>query len=279
MGWRLLMLRACCLTTALVTVFVTANPPAAGAQTRSRDTARSSDGCRDGWGDSSRASFCEVREETIGGAAPLDVDAGPNGGIKVIGWDRGDVLVRTIVRGYGETDADARRMVAGVHVETAPRIRALGPEPGRGESWSVQFEMHVPRRAQLALRTINGGIAIDDFQGIAEFRAQNGGVTLRNVGGEIKGETTNGGMTIDLEGDRWDGLGLDVSTHNGGIKLTLPERYSAELETGTVNGRVTTDFPITVQGRLNREIHTTLGSGGVKIRAMTTNGGVTIRRR
>lgn len=70
-----------------------------------------------------------------------------------------------------------------------------------------------------------------------------------------------------------------ASTHNGGIKLTLPERYSAELETGTVNGRVSIDFPVTVQGRLGRELHTTLGSGGVKIRAMTTNGGVTIHRR
>jgi Putative adhesin len=279
MGWRLLMLRACCLTAALATLLISANPPAAGAQTRSRDAVRSGDGCDAGWGDSSHVSYCEVREETIGGAAPLDVDAGANGGIKVTGWDRGDVLVRTVIRGYGETDADARRMVAGVHVETATHIRALGPEPGRRESWSVQFELHVPRRAQLALHTNNGGIAIGDFQGIAEFRAQNGGVTLKNVGGEIKGETTNGGLTIDLNGDRWDGMGLDVTTHNGGIKLTLPERYSAELETGTTNGRVTTDFPITVQGQLTREIHTTLGSGGVKIRAMTTNGGVTIQRR
>src|SRR5213076_328830 len=140
-----------------------------------------------------------------------DVDAGANGGIKIIGWDRGDVLVRSSVRGYGETDADARRMVSGVRIETAAHIRATGPEPIDREGWSVQFELHVPRRAQLALRTNNGGISIDDFQGIAEFRAHNGGVTLRNVGGDIKGETTNGGMTIDLDGDRWDGMGLDVS--------------------------------------------------------------------
>ncbi len=270
------MLRSCCLA-ALTTLVVTANLPVASAQSRSRDAAR--DGCDSGWGDRARASFCEVREETIGASGLLDVDAGANGGIKVIGWDRGDALVRSVVRGYAETDADARRIVAGVRIETAGRIRATGPETDRSESWSVQFEIHVPRRAQLALHTNNGGISIDDFQGIAEFRAQNGGVTLRNVGGEIKGETTNGGLTIDLNGDRWDGMGLDVSTHNGGIKLTVPERYSAELETGTVNGRISTDFPVTVQGRLNRELHTTLGSGGVRIRAMTTNGGVTIHRR
>jgi DUF4097 and DUF4098 domain-containing protein YvlB len=272
------MLRACCLIAALAALLATANAPRANAQTRT-SRAGSGDGCNTGWNDSSRASYCEVREETIGGAAPLDVDAGANGGIKVTGWDRGDVLVRAAVRGYGETDADARRMVAGVHIETAAHIRAIGPEPGRRENWSVQFEIHVPRHAQIALHTNNGGIAIDDFRGIAEFRAHNGGVTLSNVGGEIKGETTNGGMTIDLTGDRWEGMGLDVTTLNGGIRLTLPERYSAELETGTTNGRISTDFPITVQGQLNRELRTTLGSGGVTIRAMTTNGGVTIHRR
>jgi hypothetical protein len=39
------------------------------------------------------------------------------------------------------------------------------------------------------------------------------------------------------------------------------------------------DFPVTVQGRLRGHLETTLGSGGPKLRAMTTNGGVTIRQR
>jgi hypothetical protein len=34
-----------------------------------------------------------------------------------------------------------------------------------------------------------------------------------------------------------------------------------------------------VQGRISRHITTTLGAGGAKLRAITTNGGVSIRRR
>jgi hypothetical protein len=64
-------------------------------------------------------------------------------------------------------------------------------------------------------------------------------LVVSNVGGDIRGETTNGGLNIDLKGDRWDGAGLDVETHNGGVRMTLPENYSAELETGTTNGGVT----------------------------------------
>ncbi len=89
----------------------------------------------------------------------------------------------------------------------------------------------------------------------------------------------NGGLNITLEGDRWNGPGLDVQTRNGGIRILVGERYSAQLETETINGRVRIGFPITVQGDLGRHVVTTLGSGGARLRAVTTNGGVTIDRR
>jgi hypothetical protein len=224
------------------------------------------------------ASWREVRDATIGGANPVDIDAGRNGGIRIRGWDRGDVLVRAQITGCAGTEADARRLVSGVNIQMAGPIRADGPAASRDESWSVSFEVQVPRTALLKLNTHNGGISIDDFRGTAEFRAQNGGVSLSNVGGDIRGGTTNGGLHIDLRGDRWDGVGLDVETHNGGIQLAVPEHYSAELETGTTHGRVRFDFPLTVQGTIGQHITTTLGGGGAKVRAITTNGGVSIHR-
>ena len=63
------------------------------------------------------------------------------------------------------------------------------------------------------------------------------------------------------------------------MHLSLPEGYSAHLETGTVNGGLRTDFPITVQGRIGRTLSTDLGQGGPPIRVRTTNGGVSIERR
>jgi len=263
-----------------VTAILAAALVAAGsAQTRDRRSTGDRD-CYDGWGDR-RASFCEVREATIGGANPLDVDASPNGGIVVRGSDRGDVLVRSKISAHADTDADARRLVSGVRIDTlGGRVRAEGPSStARDENWSVSFELLVPRAAMLTLTTKNGGISIEDFGGTAKFHAVNGGVRLNNVNGDVRGETANGGLTIDLQGDHWDGSGLDVETHNGGVKLTVPSNYSAELETGTVNGGLSIDFPVTVSGFISRRLTTTLGAGGPRIRAITTNGGVTIRHR
>jgi DUF4097 and DUF4098 domain-containing protein YvlB len=227
-----------------------------------------------------RAHHCDVREETLAGGNPLDVDASPNGGIRVHGWDRNEVVLRARVMAYADTEDEARRTASQVRIETGGgEVRARGPQRGDDSHWSVSYELNVPQASRLTLRTVNGGITIRDLHGTVTFRATNGGVRLENVGGEVRGETNNGGVNIDLNGDRWDGTGLDVETHNGGVNLTMPSNYSAELETGTTNGRLRVDFPITVQGLLNKQIHTTIGGGGPRIRAITTNGGVVIRQR
>jgi hypothetical protein len=61
--------------------------------------------------------------------------------------------------------------------------------------------------------------------------------------------------------------------------MAIPANYSARLETGTVNGRMNIDFPLTVQGRRPRNIETQLGSGGPLIKVRTSNGGVNIRQK
>lgn len=227
-------------------------------------------------------SHCVVREETLTGPASLDVDASANGGIRVRGWDRRETHLRARVGASARSDSRAREIVDAVRIETAGgRIRAEGPEMGNREYWYVSFELEVPRDARLRLDARNGGISIADFQGTADFRTVNGGITLRDVSGDIRGATTNGGLNVELSGSGWEGAGLDVETQNGGVRMTIPEGYSAELVTGTVNGGVRIDFPVTVQGDLrgfSRNISTRLGSGGARIRAITTNGGVTIRR-
>src|SRR5438093_11525960 len=84
-----------------------------------------SPGCA-GW-DWSHPSYCEDREATIS-AGLINVDASPNGGIRILGSNRPDVLVRARVQSVGDTLDEARRVAAGVRIETSGgRIRAEGP--------------------------------------------------------------------------------------------------------------------------------------------------------
>jgi hypothetical protein len=237
-----------------------------------------------------RSTHCEILEETVT-ASTIDVDAGPNGGIRVQGSNRNDTRVRMMVVASAGSEQRAREIASAVRLTTTGgRIRADGPDvssrgnrDGRDEGWYVSFEVLTPQNGDLRLNTRNGGIALHDFRGRADFRAQNGGVSLVDVNGDVRGSTTNGGLNVSLSGSRWEGAGLDVETTNGGVRLLVPASYSAILETGTVNGGLDIDFPVTVQGRLpggrNRRLTTTLGDGGARIRVETTNGGVRVARR
>ena len=69
-----------------------------------------------------------------------------------------------------------------------------------------------------------------------------------------------------------------VLARDDGLGGAVVDR-SGNGHTGTVNGGVDIDFPVTVQGKIGRRITTDLGRGGATIRLMTTNGGVDIRNR
>ena len=247
-----------------------------------RRAAPDRDWCADeNWG-RDREGFCEVREYTVPAAGgTLTVDASPNGGIQVEGTSRGDILVQARVVATAATEGEARAIVSRVQVvATAVRVEAEGPRDlGRREGWHVSYRLSVPTQTPLSLRTTNGGISVDSVNSRVDLRTTNGGVKLTRMAGDVEGHTTNGGIDVDLDGSSWQGNGLDLQTTNGGVKLAIPSQYNAHLETGTANGSVNIDFPVTVRGTLGRSFSTDLGSGGAPLRVRTSNGGVRITRK
>jgi len=252
---------------------------AASVGAQSDPASRFMDNCHRGGGDDER--YCETRKLTVAAARSLSVDGRSNGGISVHGWDRADVQVLAMIQGQAESEAAAREIVKGINVvATGAEIRAEGPESGRRESWSVSYDIYVPRSTNLTLTANNGGVSIEAVASTINAETENGGLSLTDVQGDVRGRTVNGGINAELTGDRWLGGGLDLRTSNGGVRLTIPSNYSATLEAGTVNGSVNVDFPMTIQGRIGeKQFTTTLGAGGATVRATTTNGGVTIRRK
>ncbi len=251
-----------------------------GAQERERTPEEWLRRCREWRDDGDRVRHCQVRDVTIPRVSgQLSIDGRQNGGIAVRGWDRNEILVRAKIQTWAESDAEARRLAAGIRVRTDDgRIAAEESASGRRSGWSVSYDVYVPRQSDLDLTTHNGGISVEGVQGRIAVEALNGGVSIRNVRGELRGGTTNGGVMLALDGDRWVGDGVDLETTNGGVTIVVPERYNARLETGTVNGGMHVEFPITVQGMVGRRLTTTLGAGGPLIRVRTTNGGVTLKR-
>ena len=265
-------------TLAFAALLLAATTLAAQSSRSSESDAEWLERCRDGRygfrGD--RAHACEVRDIPVRrDVRSLTIDGSENGGVSVVGWDRDSVHVSARIQTYAGTQAEAERLLREVRVETGGTIRSAGPGGGR---WSVNFDVYVPRRMDLDLRTRNGGVRVQDVVGKMSLETENGGIALRGAGGDVRAHAENGGLSVQLTGTRWEGAGLDAETENGGVRLAIPERYSARLETGTVNGGIKTDFPITVSGRISRNFSLTLGEGGAPVRVRTTNGGVILER-
>src|ERR1700728_3279647 len=174
-----------------------------------------------------RGQYCEMREVTVPAGGHLDIDGGNNGGVSVKGSNRSDILVRSKVQAYDDDQTESRRVAGEIRVETSGgHIRAVGPSLEGRHGWGVSFEILVPQRTDLALRTHNGGISIYGVQGHISFEAVNGGVQLQGLAGSVEGHTTNGGVHLELAQDHWDGDKWDVSTTNCGVPILGPAESS-----------------------------------------------------
>jgi hypothetical protein len=240
--------------------------------------------CRSGnWnrGDD-RGRACEVRQVPLrlNGRA-IEIDGRQNGSIRVRGWDGDSVRVTARLQANANSDQDAADMLKEVRIVADGRsIRADGPSNWRShEGWSASYVVWVPRKFDLSLEATNGALGVDGVSGRLDLRTVNGSLALTDVGGDVHARTQNGSLNVQLAGTGWDGAGLDAETQNGSVRLAVPEKFAAQLETGTVNGSIHTDFPVTIQGRISRRLSLPLNGGGKTIRALTTNGTVRISRR
>jgi hypothetical protein len=252
------------------------------APLQAQQLAQSQDWCREQRWNNDRSGVCEVRQYTLmAGAGALSIDAAPNGGIQVTGGPRGDVFIEARVVATADNEARAKEIASGVRIDAvSDKVTADGPSGlGRQESWHVSYRVAVPTQTSLQLKSSNGGISVADVEGRIEARTVNGGVKFTNLAGEVMGRTSNGGVEVDLNGSTWVGAGLDVETSNGGVRIRIPEQYSARLEAGTLNGGFDIDFPLTVQGKVDREIAANIGAGGPLIRVRTHNGGLKVSKK
>lgn len=237
-------------------------------------------------GNQSNVHVCESRAFTLTQEESLQINGSPNGSVSVTGWDRNEFQVRAQVRSWDRDEDAARNRLDEIEIDTDGVIDSYGPNASgswwpfgrRNGGWNVSFEIMAPHDTDLWVESVNGRITVADMQGHLDVETTNGSINLTNVSATVLGRTVNGSITTELAGDTFDGDILDVRTINGRIVIRIPEDFSARLDVETVNGNVSSDFPVNREGRRNREISATWGSGGPLIRARTVNGGVQIRQ-
>ncbi len=149
----------------------------------------------------------------------------------------------------------------------------------RGPRMSIKYDVRVPAGLNLFFKTQNGEVTLENVQvSRLEAATTNGGITGRGLTGAIEASTVNGGIQMDLTEVTGD---TRMVTVNGGIRLTVAPGVNADLEATVVNGGVSVQdgFPLTGDERSRQRVAGRLGSGGPRLVAQTTNGGVRVQSR
>jgi putative adhesin len=212
----------------------------------------------------------------------IDVTASNSDRVEVTAtkrWRRSDPQsVRIEVRKFGPTDDDV--VICAIwNDRTNCDENGYESHNTRNNDVSVQFRVAVPRGVKIGVSTVNGAIGVEGATSVVEANTVNGEVEATSSGGPVTASTVNGSVTARM--GRFDSdEDLNFSTVNGSVVVEFTGDLDADVELSTVNGGFHTDYPVTVNGRLDpRHLRARLGRGGRRIRLSTVNGNVELRRR
>jgi hypothetical protein len=128
------------------------------------------------------------------------------------------------------------------------------------------------------LKTHNGKITGKEITGNAQFHTHNGSIICEEISGDIKLSTHNGSVKASYSTSATPVCNISMVTHNGGISLAAPPKFSAKANVSTHNGSINTDLPITITGKVNkRKITGTIGAGQGNLHLETHNGSINIK--
>jgi len=148
----------------------------------------------------------------------------------------------------------------------------------RNNDVEVEWTVRVPRGVLFVGRTVNGDVVARGLTAAAEAYTINGDITVETTSW-AQASTVNGSIGARIGSTRWDG-DAEFDTVNGRITVDLPQDASMEVHASTVNGSMSTDFPLTVRGKWGPKRMTgTIGEGGRSLTLSTVNGDMALRRR
>ena len=224
-----------------------------------------------------------VRVQNVSGAIRVERATGDQ--VEIVGvktWRRSDPAdVRIEARKYGANDESV--IVCAFWTENATcdeqGYRSRGDRSGRSNDVSVEFTVRLPAGVRVNVGTVNGEVMVDGATSEVRAGTVNGGVEAYSSGGPVTASTVNGNVRVRM-GRLTGEQDLRYATVNGNVIVEFTGDVDADIELTTVNGRLQSDFPLALQGRIDpRHLRATIGKGGRNIRLTTVNGNVELRKR
>ena len=142
---------------------------------------------------------------------------------------------------------------------------------------AVRFRVQLPRGVKLDASTLDGPVDVEGAHSALVLGTVNGRIRAA-TDGPLRAVTVHGGIEATLSG-LGDVGPIELLTENGGIVAEFAEGFDADVDASTQNGRVSSELPLELVGRVSQQrLKARLGAGGRAVRLKTQNGGITIRQ-
>jgi putative adhesin len=252
---------------------------------------------------------------TVSGHASVKVQT-DDGAVRVSTGDIKQVEVRVVYSGY-KLDRDLRVSSE----QNGDSVDIVAKTSGGGFwNWgvrhsSLRVEVHMPKDADLSVRSGDGSVEADSINGNVDVTAGDGSITVQSVKGSMRFHTGDGHIDgrgldgtvdassgdghINLEG-RFDGLTIrtgdgsvnaragagskvasawSIHTGDGSVDLEVPGDLAANLDASTHDGHISLGLQVTVEGTFSSSnIRGKLNGGGQSLSIHTGDGSIHLNK-
>jgi DUF4097 and DUF4098 domain-containing protein YvlB len=214
-----------------------------------------------------------------------------NGNIQVSSWNEKSVQITAFKKVNLSNSSDAEKWLKMIDIEIIQHdheIKINTHTPEQRESFlekffsrhnvscSVEYEIKVPQKTDLNLQSSNGNIDVREIEGRIRLETTNGNIDAVEINGLARCETTNGSIHAEFE-QVPDQDRMSFETTNGSIKIFLPEDFGGDFDLNTINGSITSDFPIKIEGRWGRKhFQGQVQDGHCSLDCSTINGSIDV---
>jgi hypothetical protein len=143
----------------------------------------------------------------------------------------------------------------------------------RNNDVRVDFTVRVPAGVRFLGRTLKGQVEAASLKSDIEAFTINGNVRV-STDGNVMARSMTGSIDASLAGTSWT-RPVDLQTVNGDIIVALPNGANTSVQGETTSGRITSDFPLTVD---RKRINGVIGNGAGSLRLKTETGSIKLQR-
>jgi DUF4097 and DUF4098 domain-containing protein YvlB len=143
---------------------------------------------------------------------------------------------------------------------------------------SIDIDVKVPKSMLVDAHSVSGNVSVVGAEGRVRAGSVSGDVRMERLrASSVKATSVSGDVVVGVEALTGDGP-LTFTSVSGNVTAELPKGIDADVTMRTVSGSLDSDFPLTLNGRVNRHsLEARIGRGGRELEVRTVSGDVRLR--